>query len=292
MRASFGTSDKHGRLHRRMPLRAAVHLQRAAAGTQLRAVRAGFGDEHLHGLRAARIRHRAHLARLGEAIAYAQRFGARREPFDEARVDLLVHVVARGRDAHLAGVAILRADGEVEHLLDIHVVEYEHGAVAAELHRRALHAVRGELHELLADRNRAGEVNGADHGRADEMRRHEGRNAEDHGQHALRQTRVDERARHFQRRARRLLGRLQDAGAAGAERGADLASGIADRKIPRRERGHGADGLLDHRHAHAGGALRQHAAVGATALFRVPVEDVRGQARLPTSLRRASCLPR
>ena len=84
------------------------------------------------------------------------------------------------------------------------------------------------------------------------MRRHLTRHAEHHRQHAFRQPRIDERARHFERGARRFLGGLHDAGAAGAERRADLARRIADREIPRREAGDRADGLLHHRHAHAG----------------------------------------
>ena len=71
------------------------------------------------------------------------------------------------------------------------------------------------------------------------------------------------------------FGGLEDAAAAGGQRRADLARGIADRKIPRRERRHRAHGLLDDGHALAGQALRQHAPIRAPAFFRVPVEDFR-----------------
>ena len=65
---------------------------------------------------------------------------------------------------------------------------------------------------------------------------------------------------------------------------ADLARRIADRKIPRRERGHRPHGLLDDGHALAGQALRQHASIGAPALFRVPVEDFRGRLQFDARL--------
>ena len=64
----------------------------------------------------------------------------------------------------LAGIAILRNYRKVEHLVDVHIVEYEHGAVAAEFHRRPLHAVCRQLHQLLADGHRARERNGANDG--------------------------------------------------------------------------------------------------------------------------------
>ena len=71
-----------------------------------------------------------------------------------------------------------------------------------------------------------------------------GRHAEDDRQHALGQAGVQQRARHFQRRSRGLLGGLENAGAAGRQRRADLAGRIAEREIPGREARHRTHRLL------------------------------------------------
>ncbi len=84
--------------------------------------------------------------------------------------------------------------------------------------------------------------------------------------------------------AGRFLGRLDDHAATGAQRGAQLARRIAQREIPGRESCHRPHRFLDHRHAHAGDALRQHATVGAAPFFRIPVEDLGGDIQLDARL--------
>ena len=79
------------------------------------------------------------------------------EALEEAVVDRLLHVEARRRDADLAGVAVLERRDGVGGLLRIGVAEHDDRRMPAELHGGALHALGGELGEMLADRHRAGE---------------------------------------------------------------------------------------------------------------------------------------
>ena len=100
------------------------------------------------------------------------------------------------------------------------------------------------------------------------------RHAVDEIEHARRHARVMEAAHEADGRARRFLGALEDDRAAGGERRRDLAHGLGDREIPRREAGDDADRLQDHHVAHAVGAGRDDAAVGAFAFLGEPVDDV------------------
>jgi hypothetical protein len=154
---------RHVGEHRGLEKEAAA-LQAPAAREQPRAVRDGVVDQRLQRRRPPRVRQRSHAIRLVERISDGQCGRARREPFGEPRVDGAVHVEPRRRHAHLPGVAILGRDAGVEHLPDVHVLAHDHRRVPAQLHRRALHAVRRELHELFAHRDRPGERHLADHG--------------------------------------------------------------------------------------------------------------------------------
>ena len=230
------------------------------------------------------MRERTHARTVDESIVDAQRLRARRETRQEAFVQRLLDVEARRRDADLAGVAKLRRDREVEHMVEVDIVEHDHRGVTTELHGRALGALGRELEQLLADRHRAGERDLADHRRCDQVRRHGGRIAEHDRDDTRRHTRLDQRGRDRQRGRRRLLGRLQDAGAPGPERGPELAGRIAEREVPWRKRRDRADRFAHDGHAYARSLLRQHATVGPPPLLRVPLEDVRGHADLDTTL--------
>ena len=98
--------------------------------------------------------------------------------------------------------------------------------------------------------------------------------AEDDRQHAFRQSGIHERARHFERGGWRLLSRFHDARAPGGQRRSQLAARIADRKIPRRERGHRADRLSQDGHPHARCSLRQHASISPSAFLGVPFQGI------------------
>ena len=70
----------------------------------------------------------------------------------------------------------------------------------------------------------------------------------------------------------------------GRQRRGDLAHGLRDGEVPGREAGHGADRLHDHHVAHAVGAGRDDAAVGALTLAGEPVDDVGGADELELRL--------
>ena len=117
----------------------------------------GVGDEGVHRVEAARVGERAHGDALLQAVADLDALGVFGEALEEARIDVLLHIEARRRDADLAGVAILERGDGVGRLLRIGVGEHHDRRMAAELHGGALHALGGELREMLADRDRAGE---------------------------------------------------------------------------------------------------------------------------------------
>ncbi len=85
------------------------------------------------------------------------------KPFSKGVVDALLDIEARRRDADLPGVAELLPHDLVERRFEVAIVEHKHRRMTAQLHRDALHAVGRELHQMLADRGRAGEADLADH---------------------------------------------------------------------------------------------------------------------------------
>ena len=86
-----------------------------------------------------------------------QLFARAAKPAANLLVDRFMHIEARRRHAHLARIAELGSRREIEHRVDIHIVEHQHGRMAAEFHRRALHAGCGLRRELLAHRDGARE---------------------------------------------------------------------------------------------------------------------------------------
>ena len=101
-----------------------------------------------------------------------------------------------------------------------------------------------------------------------------GRHAVDKVEDTRGHARVMEAAHEADGRARRLLGAFEDDRAARGERRCNLAHGLRDGEIPGREAGDDADRLKDHHVAHAVGAGRDDAAVGAFAFLGEPVDDV------------------
>ncbi len=131
----------------------------------------GFGvaDEALHGVDPPRIGHRTHLHALVQAVAHRQVLEHLREIFDEAAVNRFMDVETRRRNTHLPGVAVLAGGGNLRHFADVHVIEDHHRRVPAELQGDLLDAVGGQAHELLADRNRAGESDLSDDRRCNQV---------------------------------------------------------------------------------------------------------------------------
>ena len=132
-----------------------------------------------------------------------------------------MHIEAVGADAGLAGIAVLRRQRAFDRRIEIGIVEHDEGRVAAEFQRQLLDGRRALLHQDAADRRRAGERQVA-HDRAahsalptsiDRVRI-----GGDDIDHARRHAGAVRQFRQRQRRQRRLLGRLDDDGAAGGER--------------------------------------------------------------------------
>src|SRR5262249_22073252 len=145
--------------------------------------------------------------------------------------------------ADLSGVGELGLRGPAGGLYGIGVGADDHRGVAAQFHQRRLHDPAGLGGEQLADRDRAGEGHQADHGRGDEMGGDLRGRAQDEVEDTGRQPRVGVAADQCGGGGGGLLGRLDDEGAAGGERGGDLPVGPAHGEVPRDEGGDGADGL-------------------------------------------------
>ncbi len=126
---------------------------------------------------------------------------------------------------------------------------------------------------MLADRDRAREGNLAHHVLGDEVFRNRRRHAEHQIEHPRGQPGIGEATHHFDARARRLFGRLDDDRAAGRQGAADLARRRQCREVPWREGGDDTDRLLHDQLADLA-AARHDAAVGAAALFRIPLDDI------------------
>ena len=261
--------------HRGLEKEALVALPRAAA-SHLRPVVARVGDEVLHGIDPARIGHGPHPGGVVQPVAELQGPGYLHELLDEAVVHGVVHVEPAGGYAHLARVAVLGGGGDPGHRLHVHVVEDHHRRMPAELHGHLLHALGRQLGQVLAHRDRAGERDLADHRRPNQVFGHVGGDAEDHVHHALGYARLLAQPNDGDGRARRFLGRLDDHRAARGEGGGDLATGHQGGEVPRRERRHRADGLVNRHHARAVETRRDDTAVRALAFLGRPFVAVGG----------------
>ena len=163
-----------------------------------------------------------------------QRADLRGQLVGERLGDRLVHVEAVGARARLAAVAHLGQQRALDRGIQIGVLEDQERRVAAQLHRDLEHLLGRLLDQLLADRRRARERHLA-HARVLDQRRHDlpRRRGGDDVQHAVRQPGLLEDLRQREHRQRRLLGRLDHAGAAGRQRGPDLARAHRQREVPR-----------------------------------------------------------
>ena len=169
--------------------------------------------------------------------------GARDEPLDDLVVNRVVHQDARPGRAHLARVeedpGRRRLDGRIE----VGSGENDVGGFAAELQRHALEVAGGGAQDLASDRGRAGKGHLVHAGVLDQ-RRTGGLSEAGHDiQHARRNAGSQRQLAELERRERGELRRLQDHRAAAGERRRDLPHADHERKIPRYDGAHDADGL-------------------------------------------------
>ena len=161
-----------------------------ATGSDLGADILGVGHEAFHHVETTVGDKRAHLHAVVHAVADLERVGAFGHPVGEFGIDVFLNIEPGRRDADLARIAELEARHRVERIFHIGVVEDHDRGVAAKLHRRAGHVIGGELGQVLADRDRAGEGEFLEHRRGEQVARDRVRHAEDHVADAVRQARV------------------------------------------------------------------------------------------------------
>ena len=203
----------------------------------------------LHPLQRALVDQRSHLGGLVERIAGPQSG----HPLREA----VAHLVVRGAldvdpveaDAGLAGVAELGGDRPLYRGLEVRVGEHDERRVPAELERHALGLGGRVPQQSRADLRRAGEAELA-HGlvldqlAADRLRvrcDHEIGNARG-------QPGVGQRLEHGGGGERRLLGRLDDGGAAGGECRTQRPGHSCGREVPDRDEPADADWAAQRAH--------------------------------------------
>ncbi|AEM40626.1 hypothetical protein KVU_0787 [Ketogulonicigenium vulgare WSH-001] len=248
----------------------------ATAGDQTRAAVDGILDHAFQCRDAPVIRERTHLAVRVQPVADLDLFCRAGKAVDEPIRDAILHQKARGRDADLTRVAEFMLYGQGDGRLDIGIIEHQHGGVAAQLHRGALHMQAGEAGKMFANRGRAGERDFADGRMRDQIFRNLGRHAEHKVHDAGRHARINKTIDHRGGRGGGLFGRLDDDGTAGAERGRQLAHDLVDRKVPRRKGRDGADRVLDRDLQNAGRAGGDHLTIGAAAFLGEPVDHIGG----------------
>src|SRR5436190_2100172 len=135
----------------------ASELVALAAEHDLRAFGRSVGDVLLDFLQTGLVDQRAdHDAGLG-AGTDLERFDFVREFLRELVVNGVLHVDAIRANAGLAGIAILARDCTIDGGVNVGVVEYDKGRVAAELERELLDRVRRLPHQDAPDFGRAGE---------------------------------------------------------------------------------------------------------------------------------------
>ena len=187
---------------------------------------------------------RAHLGVALERRAELDGLGFGRHGFDKLAVDgALDQDAAAGR----ADFALVDEDAEeraVDGGFEVGVGEEDVGRLAAELERDALHGVGGHLDDLLAHGGAAGEGDLVDVGMLYQRRTGGFAEAGDDVDDAVGQAAVLEVLRQFESGEGRLLGGLQDAGAAGGQRGRQLPCGHQQRIVPGNDLSGDADGLL------------------------------------------------
>ena len=164
--------------------------------------------------------------------------------FDKFRIDLLLDKDAAARGADFALIDEDAEQRAVDGRFPIRVGEENVGRLAAELERDALQRVCGLLTMILP--TAALPVNAilSTPGCCDQRRSAGFAKAVDDVDHAGRQTHFREPVRKFQRGERRLLGGLQNAGAARGQRRRQLPRGHQQRIVPGDDLPGDADRLL------------------------------------------------
>ena len=123
----------------------------------------GIFDECANRCGAARVGERPHVRRRIKPVAGLQFMGALSKTLDERVINALLDIETRRGNANLPGIAELLRHHHVEGFFKIAIVKDEDRSMTAQFHRHPFHPVSRKLHEMLADRNGAGEADLSDH---------------------------------------------------------------------------------------------------------------------------------
>ena len=179
----------------------------------------------------------------------------------------------------------------IQHCIDVHVVEHQHRRMAAQFHRRALHAGAASAASCLPT--------GIDPVKCTARITGEAIRCCDTSAGTPNTTAITPSGTPASTSACAMASAQAGVSSAGLtmtlqpapSAAPSLRAGLPSGKFHGANAGHRTHRFLDHRHAHAGNALRQHAAVGAASLFRIPVEDLGGDRSVRHAPRPAPCLP-
>ncbi|MNH08027.1 hypothetical protein D3C79_674320 [compost metagenome] len=156
--------------------------------------------------------------------------------------------------------------------------------MASQLQGRQLELAGGQRTQLPTHGRRTGKGNLANDRRADQVFGDLCRFAEHQVQHPGRYAGIMETAHQFDHRTRRLFRPLEDDAATRRERTGDLAHGLVDREVPGRESRHRTNGLTQHQLPYCRIARRDHAAIGPSPFFGVPLDMVGSRHRFSRRL--------
>ena len=182
------------------------------------------------------------------------------DALDHLVVDPALDEDPRAADAALAGV---HEDAHRRHedgLVQVGVVVDQHRRLAAEFQHDLLEVARRRPHDLLADLGRPGEGDLLDVGMRGDGRTRGVAVAGQQVDDAVGDAGLGDEPVQQQRRERRLLSGLDDAAAAGGQRGRELGAGVEDRAVPREDQPDDAVGLLERVGVHVDVGVRGDAA--------------------------------
>ena len=106
-------------------------------------LRAGIVRQALHGMDAARICQRSHVAGGIQSIAHFELACVLQKLRYEVAVHTLLHQKPGGRHADLTGIAKLTGHHGLGSQSDVGIVEHNHRRVTAQFHGHALHVQTG-----------------------------------------------------------------------------------------------------------------------------------------------------
>ena len=188
-------------------------------------------------------------------------------------MNAFLHEQSRGRAARLAGVPEHPEDAGTRGGLHVGIVEDQVRRLAPQLEAHPLHFLPRLRADPLAGAGLAGERDLVDLLAGDDLRADDIPRSRNEIEHALGNPGLLDELEELVRRGRGVARGLGDDGATDGERGRNLARGLRQREVPRRDHPHHADRLLD-QVDHGAAGEREALAVELAGQPRVELEDV------------------